>query len=391
MALADSLRTPQRRINPHRGLVIDVPRWIEAHEYHRVQQARHGLLMHCPGIIWGLEVVECQPPASSVVVSPGAALDPKGRLIVVAEPLRLDLPLNSGGLAYIALQYREVPDSATRRSGEDQDHPLYTLEVYSISGGKELPSDPYLELARIQVSGTESEISNPYDWRTPSVDEIDLRFREKSGPWPALSINIGVVSADTSIGATPLHVSGTVELVQNINYTTMFRARFWGLFDLSTGIEGCDLLVMAGRKAFSLTPTSRETLAAYLEAEGILLGESCKVADSEAQEADAFQRSFEALAEEMETELFPVDRGHPLLSACHVFSGVSTGVWVAPLVKVGASMIYSEGDYGCLWSGGHPKSPALRETIRSAFDFGVNLGAYSARSTYRYSLKAYTS
>ena len=188
MTLADSLKAPQRRINAHRGLVIDVPRWVEAHEYHRIQLARHGMAMHSPGIISGLEVTECHPPAGSVLVNPGAALDPEGRLIVVAEPHRLDLPFHAGGLAHIALQYREVSDSPTRRSGEDLDQPLYTLEVFSISGGKKPPEGPYLELARVQVASAESVISNAHDWRIPAADEIDLRFREQAGHWPTQDV-----------------------------------------------------------------------------------------------------------------------------------------------------------------------------------------------------------
>lgn len=387
MTLADSVKTPQRRINAHRGLVIDVPRWVEAHEYHRIQLARHGMLMHSSGIISGLEVVECQPPASSVLVSPGAALDPEGRLIVVAEPHRLDLPFNNAGLAHIALQYREVPDSPARRAGEDQDQALYTLEVFSISGGKKPPTGPYLELARVQVSSAESVISNAYDWRTPGADQIDIRFREQAGHWPTQNINIGIASFATGSEASPYHLLGTMELIKAINSATRYRARFAGSFDLSTGVEDCDLLIMAGEESFSLTSAARENLSAFLTAGGTLFGESCKAGGSETREPGAFGQSFQALAEAMGMIMLPVGRGHPLLSAYHIFSGPPNGVGGESSVMAAGGMVYSAGDYGSLWSGGHPESTVPRETIRSAIEFGVNLGAWAALNSREHSLE----
>ncbi|MDE2842627.1 MAG: DUF4159 domain-containing protein, partial [Chloroflexota bacterium] len=289
--------------------------------------------------------------------------------------------------AHIALQYREVSDSPIRRSGEDQDLPLYTLEVFSISGGKKPPSGPYLELARVQVSGAESVISNANDWRTPTADEIDLRFREQAGHWPTQDIKIGVASMATGSETSPGHLLGTMELIRAVNSEARFRARFAGAFDLSTGVEGCDLLIMAGRDAFSLNAAGQENLAAYLTAGGILFGESCRVGENESQVPEAFGQSFQALAEALGIEMIPVDRGHPLLSAHHMFSGAPYGVGGEHSVIAGAGMIYSQGDYGCLWNGGLPGSAATRETIRSAVEFGMNLGAYAAQTSYEHSLK----
>jgi len=345
------------------------------------------MAMHSPGIISGLEVVECHPPAGAVLVNPGAALDREGRLIVVAEPHRMDLPFNTGGLAHIALQYREVSDSPTRLSGEEQDLPLYTLEVFSISGGKKPPAGPYLELARVQVSGAESVISGAYDWRTPTADEIDLRFREQAGHWPTQNIKIGVASMETGSEASPVHLLGTMELIQAINSVTRSRARFAGSFDLSTGVEGCDLLIMAGRDAFTLNSAGLENLAAFLAGGGILFGESCGIGENQGQEPGAFGQSFQALAEALEIAMLPVERGHSLLSAHHMFSGAPHGVGGEHSVSSGGGMIYSQGDYGCLWNGGPPGSAATRETIRSAVEFGTNLGAYAARTSYEHSLR----
>ena len=386
MSLAESLKTPQRRINPHRGLVIDVPRWMEAHEYHQMQQARHGLVMHCSGIVSGLEVTASDPPAGWVVVHPGAALDQEGRLIVVPESHRLELPFNAAGVAYIALQYREVPDVPTLRSADGRDQSLYTLEVYSISGSRQAPDGQHLELARVQISGAGAIILNPTDPRTPGPDEIDQRYRQSSGPWPSKTINIGSVSLDASSGEAAPHLLGVLDLIQCINCTTKFRAQFAGVLDLTEDVERCDLLLLAGSQYVSLSSTSGEALKAFLARGGIFFGEFCGASGDEGQDAAAFRDSILDLATEMDTALKPVERGHPLLTACHQFAGPPPGIGRSAQILVGEGMIYSEGDFGCLWSGGRPESTMSREAIRSATEFGVNLGVYSASNTHSHSL-----
>ena len=386
MSLAESLKTPQRRINPHRGLVIDVPRWMEAHEYHRMQQARHGLVMHCSGIVSGLEVTANDLPEDSVVVHPGAALDQEGRLIVVPELHRLELPFNAAGVAYIALQYREVPDVPTPRSADGWEQSLYTLEVYSIIGGRQVPDGQRLELARVQISGAGATISNSADPRTPATDEIDLRYRQSSGPCPSKAINIGSVFLDAPAGEAAPHLLGVLDLIQSINSTSNFRAQFAGLLDLTEDIERCDLLLLAGSQPVSLSATSGEALKAFLARGGVFFSEFCGASGDEGQDEAAFRDSILHLATEMNTALKPVERGHPLLTACHQFAGSPPGIAGSAQVLVGEGMIYSQGDYGCLWSGGRPESTISREAIRSATEFGVNLGAYAANNTHAHSL-----
>ena len=387
MALADSLSSPQRRINPHRGLVIDVPRWAEAHDYHRIQLARHGLVMHSPGIVSGLDVMADRPTSSSVVVHPGAALDQEGRLIIVPEPHRLDLSLNGAGVAHLAVQYREVPDSPTNQSGDEWAHSLYALEVYSITGGRAAPEGPHLELARVQTSGAGAAFSNAGDHRIPLIDEIDLRYRNVSGPSPSGGITIGVVSLDAQSGADPHHLAGAVDLVHAINCSTRYRGQFAGLIDLTEDVGDCDLLLLSGRQPLSLSSDTRAILHDCLERGTLVFVGFCgDAADNEAQEALAFRQSFEALAGELGTHLLPIERHHPLLAACHRFSAPPRGIGGSGQVLVGGGMAYGEGDYGCLWSGGRHDAPASREAIRSATEFGVNLAVYAANSAYAHSL-----
>ena len=56
------INTPLRRLNPYRGLVIDVPTWSAAHDYHSTQRRLHATAMHRAGVITGLEVVDGTRP-----------------------------------------------------------------------------------------------------------------------------------------------------------------------------------------------------------------------------------------------------------------------------------------------------------------------------------------
>ena len=76
MSLADIIKTPLQRLNPHRGLVIDVSTWSAAHDYHRLQQRLHAMSMHGPGVLTGLEVTSWSDPDNSVVIHPGVAPAP---------------------------------------------------------------------------------------------------------------------------------------------------------------------------------------------------------------------------------------------------------------------------------------------------------------------------
>ena len=388
MALSEPLRTPQRRINPHRGLVIDVPRWTEAHDYHRIQLARHGLAMHSPGIVWGLEVTAGHEPSTSVVVHPGAALDQEGRLIIVPESHRLDLSLNSAGTAYVALQYREVPESATSPPVDEWTQSPYALEVYSISGGREMPEEPCLELARVRVSGAGAAISDALDPRMPGFDEIDLRYRRESGAGSSREISVGVGSLDGRFEEREDHPTGAMDLIRAINQQTKYRGHFAGLFDLTHHAGECDLLLVSGREPLSLSAESREVLRTLLDRGITMFVEfSGAAAEGAAEDPSAFRQSFESLAADLETPVAPMEGNHPLLAACHRFSAPPVGNGDPGRFLAGGGLVYGEGDYGRLWSGGRPGDTPSRESIRSATEFGVNLAVYAAERRHAHLLR----
>ena len=130
MPLEDFFKHQRRRVNPFKGLVIDVPTWADAHNYHREQQRLHAISMHQCGIVTGLEVLGWNPPDNSVVIYPGIAVDPDGNVIVVSEPQRFYIKTEESGTAYIVVEFREIPQEITQSIDGEKTEPLYIMEAY---------------------------------------------------------------------------------------------------------------------------------------------------------------------------------------------------------------------------------------------------------------------
>ena len=119
----DLTKFPMRRLNPFKGLLIDVPTWASAHDYHRDQQRLHGMAAHGYGVVTGLEVLAFDPPDNSVVVCPGVALDPEGNAIVVPESQRFYMNTDEAGTARVIIRYSEVAEAVTEVSGNGTAEP----------------------------------------------------------------------------------------------------------------------------------------------------------------------------------------------------------------------------------------------------------------------------
>ena len=94
---------PVKRVEPFQGLMIDAGVWRDAHDYHRRHQQLHALLLHGTGIVRGLEVEPTPKPGRGLIIQPGVALDPEGRLIVVPQALTYQVSAASAGLVYLIL------------------------------------------------------------------------------------------------------------------------------------------------------------------------------------------------------------------------------------------------------------------------------------------------
>ena len=333
------------------------------------------MAMHLPGIAVGLDVVAWHPPDKSVVIYPGVAVDSDGNTIVVGESQRFQLKTQDAGTAYLTLRYREVPQEMTQAPGEEEPQPAYILEAYVLEDRRQVPGPDEIELARIDISGSDSPISDASNLQSPGQDEIDLRFRSVSGPRQLGDVAIGVLPLESGPGGVIRHLPGSASLVRAINATTSYRARFKGVVSLGEDITDCDLLVVAGKAELSLTDDWVSVLRRFLDRGGVLMGERCAGAGKGSGEP--FQRSFLGLVDSLGESLSVPDRQHPLMNICHTFAAPPDGVSGAARLVTGEGVVYSDGDFGCLWDGAGPAETG-RESIRSAVELGTNLGVYSS-------------
>ena len=116
----------------------------------------------------------------------------------------------------------------------------------------------------------------------------------------------------------------------------------------------------------------------FIKKGGVIFGESCSEGQGETQlkGAKEFGFAFNQLASQLKCKLEMVQRGHPLLSAVHIFSDVPQGAEPGMLLE-GGHMVYSGSDYGCAWQGGHQDQPLTRDIVRSSLEIGANIVGYA--------------
>jgi hypothetical protein len=175
-----------------------------------------------------------------------------------------------------------------------------------------------------------------------------------------------------------VHITGLQNLVNESTKSGNLSIKLIEISSLNQGLEQCSLLYITGTGRFDLDSTQQEPLTKYLQGGGVIFGEACSEGTDTGLSRGArdFGLAFNQLAGQLKRKLESVKRGHPLLSAFHVFSDVPPGAENGMLME-GGNMVYSGSDYGCAWQGGHQAEPLSREVIRASFEIGENILAYS--------------
>ncbi len=362
-------RVQLKRVDPFYGLLIDADTWRDSHEYHRQAEQAHGLALHGWGIVAGLEVEEADPPDRSVWIRPGVAIDPAGRLILVAQPFRYKINTVDAGPVYLVLMFREIPTEPVPSLDDGTERPSRLLEAYAIYERDRLPDQPYVELARVQLKSGRGPVRTAKDPNLPAENEIDGRYREQAAIRPGPRATIGVWKAGDTPDALAHHLSGPARLLGAVTSGLEWRLRRRDQPHDDTPLD-CDLLLMPIHSQVAPNEKERQLLISFLDAGGVLLAESCAAVESDGQ------RQLVALAQAVGRQPQPVKRDHPLLTAHHVFSAAPPGAGEG-LIYESDGLILSSADYACAWNGGTPKNALSRDQIRTAVEFAENLLAYA--------------
>ncbi len=382
---------PTKRIEPVDGLAVTAAVWKEAHDYHRQQQRFHALLSHGPGIVTGLNVVASDPPDSTLYILPGMAVDPNGEMIVVTQPVAYDVG-TAYGLLYLLLSYEQSRPRAGGSRDAQEPGPLYVHAEFGIEVRPALPDTPCVELARLWRQGRDSALLNAQDAEHPGPNEIDLRFRRAQGAGQsAAGLAVSYVGQVKGTKPSDLpHGRGATYLARALRNGLGSPGLPIGGVDLGVplapGLENYALLYLVGHGAFQLSRDEMNALYAYLQGGGTLLFESCRrEVDGDSSPADA---SFSDLLASFGISCQEPQPGDALLVEPNLFAAPPPGFEIkgAPKVLVGAAaggqVIWSMGDYGCLWQGERRGRAASREEIRTAMEWGANLVAYALKQRH---------
>lgn len=107
MTLPDS---PRRRVNYFEGRLLTADDLGADQQYARERAWLHNRMLHGSGVVSGLDVTV---EGEDIVVSPGMAIDPDGREIVLGEQARIDgsgVVVESHGRVHLGVTWSEEPD-----------------------------------------------------------------------------------------------------------------------------------------------------------------------------------------------------------------------------------------------------------------------------------------
>jgi hypothetical protein len=386
MTLDDIIKFQLKRVNPFQGLVIDADTWHDAHNYHRDQQRLHLLAFHNIGIVQGLEVTANNPPDLSVIFQPGIAVDPEGNIIIVPQKQHYQLQTRQKGVVYLVIQFREIP--AGPHQPPESGQPTRILEAYRIQERDKLPTEPYLELARIDFDPDQEVIRDAKSPSKPAKNDINLSSRQEvtsaapgkitTPPAVANHLQETFTVAHAVLGEAnkDLHCAGLRNLAREVNHQNDLVVNLEENVTIDGNIDRFSLIYLTGNGRFELAAEQQAALVSFLKSGGLIFGDGCSEETGEARGAKEFGLAFNQLASKLNRKLEVVQRGHSLLSALYFFSEVPQGAEPAMLLE-GGQMVCSGSDYGCAWQGGYQDKPLPRDIIRNSFEMGANIIAHA--------------
>ena len=355
---------PAKRIKPADGMSVTADVWEEAHDYHRHQLRAVARLGLGHGVLTGLNVIASDPADRSVYVTPGAALDGEGNLIVVSKPVAFNLA-NAIGDVRLYLSFGESAPRLERLTQDD--NALRVRQEYAIEAGDKPPSSAHVELARILRSAKTAPATNPRDASHPVENEIDTRFRRVIGPGDAGVLAAGIVQVGRP---SPKAVAGINALARSAA-----RAGIRVAVDDAVAPGGSlgkyGLIFILASGAFTLKADDMKGLYAALQGGATLVAEAAAGdGPAEAGLRDLFQT--------LGVQLRELGPGHALMGEPHVFGLLPAGAAGAgALLASDNGVLFSLRDFATLWQGERADGPASREEIRAGHEFGQNVLAWA--------------
>ncbi|NEQ52383.1 MAG: hypothetical protein F6K11_19950 [Leptolyngbya sp. SIO3F4] len=272
--------SPLQRIQVNDGMLITADHWQIAHSYHQQRQAIYYEALHQSGIVSGLGVNVGPVPETApskyrqprwLTIQPGLAMDNKGNPILVAnaESCYLSAQPVTETTIYIVLKHSEQASQSA-----------IVQEAFQILE-KDVPAEAdEVELCRVRLGVGEVSIAPPDDVFAPTLNQLDLRHRQRVRPRSQLTASVSAWSHRSPIIA-------------------QFEALFATLPGLYPSLLGkvrtealqSDLTHFSYEEFCQLQHPDQHQVAEYLQQGGVVLVETVSAQLSDLYQAETELRS----------------------------------------------------------------------------------------------------
>lgn len=349
---------PKNNLKAYDGMSVTAEVWDMAHSEHRDSLRGHLVSMHKPGIITGLKIHANDPADHYVFISPGAAVDDSGRLIIVDQTIAYDFGDEGAGDYLLLLGYAEHEKESTETKLKLIQH------EYIIAARQSFPKQPVVELARVTLSSKGASIRDAKDPYRPRKDELDLRYRVEQNDGCSRMLRIAAVcipSDNETIYQGWKAMAGFAKMMLHTKLVVEM------LPALDERIMSSDMLYIAAAGTFSPTEVQTALVKNYYQnGKGILMegldesgsralrsiADQYKVTQTDPDQAEFYQEPF----------LFRMPPEQ--IEERHLFSGERLILCTDPLVR--------------LWGGEQDGELMSRSEIRTNLEWGANLVSYCA-------------
>lgn len=178
-----------KRINFFKGFFTHAEDWQQAEEYQIAKHRLHNKCLHgwgvVPGYMENLDV-RASDEGTTLVVSPGLAVDRQGRELHVAAPMTV--PIEPEKFAadtdvFLVIRYDEkFVDRRENVANEEYSGYAFIQELVLAELTAQHPSEgETIELARIHLGKRATRVRMPAEGAAPGANEVDIRNRQYAG------------------------------------------------------------------------------------------------------------------------------------------------------------------------------------------------------------------
>ncbi|MCP4142895.1 MAG: DUF4159 domain-containing protein [Chloroflexi bacterium] len=347
---------PKKHLAPYDGMSITAEVWAQAHEEHRTANQAHNINLHGSGIITGLEVVANDPADQYVFISPGAAIDSAGNVIVIDEPVAYDFGSSSEGTLFLLLAHGE------REVGGAKKTPKYQQYEFVITARPTLPKRPTVELARIHINDTGKAIKNADDATRPAAEMLDLRFRNELNPQDKKIVRVLVLGLGSTMDDVLDGWSALAKAAPQLSDYKLIVDAAKADAPLS-GLNNYDLVYLGMSGAFLPKAATTKAITTYLEKGKSLFVEALD---------DGAKDSSQAFLKKLKQTPKKLAKNTTLLNTPFLFNAPPDG-FAGSHVEKASKALFSTAAYSLGWSGRVKSGSLSRADIRSAHEWGINL------------------